>query len=101
MLNMSISEGKICALRMPVGRNVPPNAPITPRACGRHAEGGVVDLVFVHIQKNEKLRGIGVSYFSKLSEAGVHPGIRIQFRQPIDAKAHIVTSPPELIQVIT
>src|SRR5262245_19971089 len=84
---------------MAVGRKVPPNAHVAPDPERGHAESAVVDFIFMHVEKDEQPRGIRVADLGELSEARIHVGKGIQFRRAVNAKAHVVTAPAELVKL--
>src|SRR5438132_4178434 len=86
---------------MPIRRNIPPGADVLPDTESRHAEIRVIDLVLMNVQKNEKLRGVRIFNLGELFKGGSEGSNcrGTQFGRAINAKAHIITSPAELIQL--
>src|SRR6266550_2022668 len=102
MFGMSVAEGKIGPLRMPVSGNIPPGAGVLPDCDRRHSESRIEDLIFVNIDKYEQFARIRVVDLSELAEAGsVRRYVRrTQLRRAVDREAHVVTTPAKLRELV-
>src|SRR6266404_9911709 len=83
---------------MAIGGNVNPGVHIPKVMKVEHAEGRVVDFILMHVEKHEQRGRVRVSDFGELLETWSVPGVRIQLGGAVDTQAHIVASPPQLIE---
>src|SRR5262245_34613051 len=65
--DVAVGEGKIAALAMPVGRQVPPLSIRIGRARPRNAEQRIKDASFMHINEHEQIRRLWFVYLCELS----------------------------------
>ena len=96
MFGMAICERQIATLRVPVGRNIPPNSGITPELRVRHSKRGIKNLILEDVNKNPGFDRIRIFNGGEFFETWVGPTVRIQFRRAVNAEAHIVAAPAEL-----
>src|SRR6266850_3266403 len=90
---MAVGEGKVAALRVAVGGNIPPDARVAPNLQAWHSECAIVNLVLVHVQERKEPTGIRIPDLCKFPEARIPLRVWIQFGHAIDAEAHVVTAP--------
>src|SRR5260221_6293278 len=92
MFGMAIGERQIATLRVPVGRNIPPNSGIAPELGVRHSERAIKYLVLEDVNENPSLDRVWIFNGGEFFETWVGPTQGIQFRRAVNAEAHIVAA---------
>src|SRR6266487_77904 len=91
MLDMTVGEGEVATLIVPIGRQIPPLVGEVGTRPG-NAKQRINDPIFVHIQKGKERGRRRKINFCQLAKRRQSP----EYRHTVDCLAHVVTARPVL-----